>query len=108
MPEVDLKLTQKEKKKRQNEMKTCSPSPQEYPWGTTLTLEKADVEKIPALMNGKKGDKLRLDGKAFIKSVTEAQRDGEPDEHSVTIQIEKIGIYGEKDKEFKAGFDLEE
>lgn len=74
-----------------------------YPYGSTIEFEKNVVTKMPALAKAKKGDKVYLSAMAHVKSIVIRENEHGPDEHEVTLQVEKAIVTALDDME--AGFD---
>jgi len=99
---ISMKLNRKEIEER-NKLDTAVPEPTgpEYPWGLTIRLDKACVEKLDVRFSDFKiGDTLDLSAKCTIKGLQQSQGGGYEDK-SVELQITDMalqqGFEGEED-----------
>lgn len=87
---ISLRLTKKEKK---DAVEVCSPSNgPDYPYGTHLSFDKEQIDKIPGLDKVKAGDMISGGFEAKVIEVRITDRDKDQQRHNVEIQIQKIGI----------------
>lgn len=103
---INLKMTKRQAKKRDKVLYgPSSDSEYSYPWGTRVSFEKPEIDKIKALQGVNAGDKVVIQavGKVVEVRVTDAE-DGRA-HHSVEIQLQKvhIGNQDEEDAAFNEG-----
>ena len=94
---ISLRLTKTEKKET---VEACSPSNSpDYPYGTRLSFETEQIEKIPALSKVQAGDMISGGYEAKVTEVRITDRDKDKKRHTVEIQIQKIGIVNKESYE---------
>lgn len=69
----------------------CDKIPEDkFPWGLKLRFGTEELEKIPSLKLYKIGDKIIITAEASVVEIRKNERQGEPDDSTVELQIEKI------------------
>lgn len=96
---INLKMTKKEAK---NQHKVMEVDSEKYPWGTSLSFDKLQINKIKVLQTVSAGDQVEIKaiGKVTEVRVTDYENTDDSYRH-VEIQIQKISI-GNRDEEDKA------
>jgi len=88
---VDLRLPKKTKKELQAE--TISPAKQDrYPWGFRFSFDTELMNKFPQLKNAKIGEKVGIQGVGEVMEIRKVDRQGEKNQFSVEVQIQKVSI----------------
>jgi len=100
---VDMKISKSEQKESQGEA-VVEADTRKYPYGLQLSLENDSLKKLPNLRKGKVGDVVTIAAAGKIVSLSEIETETKSNK-DLTIQIEKIAINGNPDKEFSAGFE---
>lgn len=88
-------------KKEGNIMQDVSIKRDKYPNGLCLSLNKEEINKIPMLKDVKVGDRVSINASGCVtRCICDTViNDGKEElEHSVSLQIEKMGITPEKKK----------
>lgn len=91
MPLADMKLPKKTEKELKAESLPVLDNQDRYPWGLQLRFEKDQIEKLPTLPSYKVGDRVMIQAEATITGVRMSERQNGKEDHSVEMQIEKIG-----------------
>lgn len=97
---TDMKLPKKTKEELKSECAPSSVGDQDcWPYGLQLQFEKDQVDKMPVLTALKVGDRVMVQGEARVTSIRTSERQDGKDNHSVELQIEKIGVAKRDDGE---------
>jgi hypothetical protein len=90
---IDLKIPKKTKKELKEDMGPSTLGSQEqYPYGMRLTFGTDQMPKFPQLEKVKVGEKVGIQGIGEIMEVRKVDRQGDKDQFSIEIQIQKVGI----------------
>ena len=100
---VDMKLSKSELKKS-GDSPVGEADARKYPYGLRLYFENDSLKKIPNLRKGKVGDVVTITATGKIVSLSENETETK-NSRDLSIQIEKIAINGNPDKEFSSGFE---
>ena len=98
---ISLKRTKAQAKKDSGEV--ASTSFEEYSYGTQISFEKPEIDKISSLQGVKVGDSVNIHAIGTVTSMSESERVGGDDSKSVGIRIEKIDVDSESEE--TKGFD---
>lgn len=102
---VDIKRPKKTEKEIKKEQTIGYPMNEErYPYGTCLTFEKEEIEKIDVLKEIKAAETVEISAIGFVKEVAitdTSEKSGERKRHRVEIQIQKIGFSIKKNKKLE-------
>lgn len=90
---IDVKLP----KKTTAELKSdCQPigyeDREQWPYGLQIRFEKEQIAKMPEVAKMKVGDTVSVSGIGKVTSVRMSERHGGEDDHSVEVQLEKVGV----------------
>ena len=88
---VDLKMPKKTKKELKEGMAVPSLG-EEYPYGMRLSFGTDQMGKFPQLEKVKVGEKVGIQGIGEIMEVRKVDRQGDKNQFSVEIQLQKVGI----------------
>lgn len=88
---IDMKYTPKEKLEESKENVPGPDSMPDYPYGLTINLEKEQLDKL-GLTEYEVGDELNMSGVCKITMVRSSERENDPEEASVCIQIMKLEL----------------
>ncbi|RLC21485.1 MAG: hypothetical protein DRH93_11645 [Deltaproteobacteria bacterium] len=83
------------KRKRNNAIGVEAPSdyePEKYPYGLRLRLERCQIKQLPGSDKLETGDKIFLTGEGKVISTRIEDRARGGKDHTVEIQIQKLGI----------------
>lgn len=86
---TDVKRTEAEKKSEQEKWETPT-NGDDYPWGLTLNLDNATIEKL-GLGDMDANEEVRVYARAFISSDSIEKRNGGT-ERRVSLQITHLGV----------------
>ncbi len=99
---VDIKRPKKSEKEIKKEATIGYPVNEDrYPYGTCLTFDKEEIEKLDVLKNVKADETVEIQAVGFVKEVAitdTSEKSGDRKRHRVEIQIQKIGISIKKNK----------
>ena len=105
MPLVDLKLSPK-KNKAQDDQPCCTGEDRsQYPYGTSITIEKPAIDKMDALKDIKAGDVVTGEFVGKVTGVHASDRENDKSTKRVEIQFHKLAVSPEPKKAFSAGFE---
>lgn len=93
---IDLKMTEKQAKKNYGLASPSKADMPKYPYGTSLSFNKEQIEKIDALQGAKVGDMLHVNGMGKVVSVSQRDHGRGSGHRDVEIQIQKIEIMPQK------------
>lgn len=88
---IDMKYSQKEKVEESKENVPSADSMPDYPYGLTINLEKEQLDKL-GLTEYEVGDELNISAVGKITMVRSSERENDPEEASVTIQITQLEL----------------
>ena len=88
---IDLRLPKKTKKELKADTMP-SLSSEEYPYNFRLSFGTEQMPKFPQLEKVKIGEKVGIQGIGEIMEVRKVDRQGDKNQFSIEIQIQKIGI----------------
>jgi hypothetical protein len=73
----------------------------QWPYGLQLTFNKEQISALPSLADYKVGDRVLISAEACVTAVRMSERKKGEDDHSIEMQIEKVGCepLSEKDVE---------
>jgi len=92
---IDLKRSKKEIKKENQ----CAPFDGDiYPYGTRLSFNKAQIEKLPALKGVAVGTRVEVSGIGKVIEIRANEREGTNGSEHVEIQIQQIDLTVKKQK----------
>lgn len=93
----DMKVTKKERK---DKAETCSPcmDEQTYPYGLTIRLDNASLEKLGMDSLPKVGAKMKVMAMGVITSVSSHESKNR-DDRNVEIQIQQLGVENEDESD---------
>lgn len=98
---VDLK--RKRETKEDEAVPSGTLSKADYPWGTRLSFEDEEIEKVDGLKNAKFKDTVHIEAVGEICSISSHTVEGkERPSTSIQIQIKKIGISKQGQKDISA------
>ena len=95
MPElIDMKLPKKTKEelKKEGLVQTPTANQEQWPYGLEIRFEKEEIDKMPPLINYKIGDGVIIQAEASVTSISMSERQSGEEDHSMSIQIEKISV----------------
>lgn len=108
MEMVDLKLPKKTKKELKEDMGPLTIGNQEkYPYGMRLSFNTELIPKFPELEKVKVGEKVKIVGIGEVMEVRKVDRQGDKNQFSVEIQIQKLGVQGTSEKKSTLIGDIE-
>lgn len=97
---VDLKLPKQKKGKGGGAMAVYEGVREEYPWGTRISFEKDQIDKMPELKDAEAGEMVKVYGMGKVVKVETA--DGMDNKmRRVEIQLHKVAVKCEPKKEMK-------
>jgi hypothetical protein len=85
---VDLKRSKKERSK---EMAPASSDPNRYPYGTRISLDHDEMEKLGMNKAPRVGDEVHVMAKGHVESASEHDHGDGPRRH-VSIQLKHMGV----------------
>lgn len=88
---VDMKRTKAEKKKREETYKSPLGG-DDYGYGTRVSLDHEDLEKLGISTLPKVGDKFHLHGHAHVTSVSENHEEGGKKRRRMELQLRKMAL----------------
>lgn len=95
----DLKIPKKTKKELKESTSSPSLGEQEkYPYGMRLSFNTELIPKFPELETVKIGEKVKISGIGEVMEVRKVDRQGDKNQFSVEIQIQKLGVEGSSPK----------
>jgi hypothetical protein len=68
----------------------CDPCEDKFPYGLRICFNKEELDKMPSLKLYKIEDKVIITAEASVITIRKNERQGEPDDCEVELQIEKI------------------
>ncbi len=96
---IDMKLPKRSKAELEADCMSPISSDNEsrWPYGLQICFEKEQIAKMPEVTKLKVGDTVSISGAGKVISVRMSERRGK-DDHSVEIQIERVGISTQSNK----------
>uniref|UniRef100_A0A6H1ZZ41 Putative capsid protein n=1 Tax=viral metagenome TaxID=1070528 RepID=A0A6H1ZZ41_9ZZZZ len=95
---INLKRTKKDIKKSTAGVPESSEYTEEYPWGTRLSFQKPELDKIKNLKSAKIGDMVNISCIGQVVEVSMREMVKGDDDHRVEIQIQKISMDTESEE----------
>jgi hypothetical protein len=101
MKMVDTKLTGKEAKAQYGPITAKADKGPTYPWGTSLSIEKAMLDKLGVdVDNYSVGQKLTLTAQVEVTNLSKSERQGGGEDYSMGLQITSMGLEATKKTKF--------
>jgi hypothetical protein len=97
---VELKDLRLPKKTKEELKKDNAPmmEQEKYPYGMRLSFNTEMIPKFPELENVKSGEKVSISGIGEVMEVRKMDRQGDKNQFSVEIQIQKLGVESDSPK----------
>ena len=76
-----------------------SESENRWPYGLMLTFNKEQIAKLKALVVAKVGDQVTVNAVGTVTAVRTSERQRGSADHTVEVQLEKVGVEYKKEKE---------
>lgn len=89
---VDLKMPKKSKVELKKDMMPTMSSQEQYPYGFRLSFGTEQMPKFPQLEKVKVGEKVGIQGIGEIMEVRKVDRQGDKNQFSIEIQLQKVGV----------------
>lgn len=89
---VDMKYTSEDKKKRNSECSPMKMSEPEYPYGLSLTLDDAQLEKLGIKTLPKVGSVIGIEARATVIAARQSSREGSRNDRSIEVQFRQMAI----------------
>ena len=89
---VDMKMPKKSKPEMEKECCVGPSAAQDrWPYGLQIRFEKEQIDKLPSLVEYKVGDKVSVTAEGTVTAIRMSERQGGDPDHTVEIQLEKVG-----------------
>lgn len=94
---VDLKIPKKSKAELKKENSpTVIGGGEKYPYGFRFTFGTDQIDKFPQLKGVRIGEKIGISGIGEVMEVRKVDRQGEDNQFSVEVQLQKVGVQTKK------------
>lgn len=100
----DMKLSKTDKKKDRPELVPTPDDGPDYPYGLCITLDASALKKL-GLDMPKVGAMMSIEAVGIVKSCRMSQREGNADDSSVEIQIQRLEVEPDKKKTMQDAVD---
>jgi aspartyl-tRNA synthetase len=96
---IDMKLPKKTKKELEAIPSVKMDERDRWPYGLQLRFEKEQISKMPELERLKVGNVVNISGIGKVVGVRMSERQKGENDHTIEVQIEKIGVSSVKKPE---------